>query len=294
MVNIGEPKHKQQVLIWPLIRRARRKIFRMATRFRHQLQAASLSARFELAGHNIWLMGNERKLLALKNRYAGRRAFIIGNGPSLRNTDIKKIEGEITIGCNGIFLLFKELGFQPTFYTVEDRLVAEDRSPIINRLKGMIKIFPIDLRKWLAPDDDTIYINFVRQYNDFPRFSPAFEQLAYWGGTVTFLNLQFAYYLGIREVYLIGVDHRYHAPSVTDEVKGVVITSHTQDINHFHRDYFGPGYRWHDPKVERMEQAYREAKRFFENHGGIIYNATVGGELEVFPRVEYSQIVGNL
>jgi len=266
------------------------KFIRIKNRYFDFLKAAIQGKYFEFAYYGLGLTSNKNKLLALKNRYVGRRAFIIGNGPSLRNTDIQKLKGEITIGSNSIFLLFEDTGFRPTFYTVEDRLVAEDRALIINKLTGATKIIPFDLRIWLKPSDENIYINFIRSYPDFPRFSSNFERRAYWGGTVTFFNLQLAYYLGIREVYLIGVDHSYQPPAQIDEVEGNIIISHSDDINHFHPDYFGQGYRWHDPKVDRMEQAYMEAKRYFESHGGVIYNATIGGKLEVFPRVDFKKL----
>jgi hypothetical protein len=269
--------------------RAARPVFKFIApgRWRRVLQ----KARFKAAGLGVGLTSNERRLLRLKNRYAGRRGFVIGNGPSLRQTDVTKLAGEITIGSNGIFLLTQENGFRPTFYTVEDSLVAEDRAAAICQYSGTTKIVPWDLSRWVRRDGDTIYVNFVRHPRSFPRFSPAFEQYAYWGGTVTFLNLQLAYYLGIRAVYLIGVDHNYQPPAKVDDVKGKVITSHSADRNHFHADYFGPGYRWHDPQVQRMEMAYREAKLFFNSHGGMIYNATMGGQLEVFPRVEFERVV---
>lgn len=270
--------------------RLKSKIVHRSGSLHQRLKAVTETARFELAGRGFGLTSNERKLLALKNRYAGRRAFVIGNGPSQRDTDVRKLKDEITIGSNAIFLLFEETGFRPTFYTVEDALVAEDRAPIINRLRGTTKIFPADVRKWLKPDEDTIYVNFVRQYAGFPVFSPTFERIAYWGGTVTFFNLELAYYLGVREMYLIGVDHDYQKPSEEDHVEGVVITSHSDDVNHFHPDYFGPGYRWHDPRVDRMEQAYIGAKRFLEAHGVVVYNATAGGKLEVFPRARFSDL----
>lgn len=247
---------------------------------------------FRLTQYNLALTSNERKLLKFKNLYANQkaRAFIIGNGPSLARMDLSQLKDEITIGCNGIFLLFDQSDFRPTFYTVEDRLVAEDRASIINSLTGMTKIFPEDLSYCLKKDEETIYVNFIRQYPDFPRFSENFGTKVYWGGTVTMLNLQLAYYLGIRDVYLIGVDHNYQPHTDQDQKMGNVITSSADDVNHFHPDYFGKGYRWHDPKVDRMEQAYREAKHFFESHGGKIYNATMGGNLEVFPRINYRQL----
>lgn len=245
---------------------------------------------FKLAHQGILIRNNEFKLLSLKNKYLGRRAFVIGNGPSLNKINLELLKDEITIASNCIFLIFDICDFKPTFYTVEDRLVAEDRALEIDNLQGMIKIIPYDLRKWIKPLGDSIYINFSRKYKNFPRFSPKFESIVYWGGTVTFLNLQLAYYLGIKEVYLVGIDHSYAPPASLDEIEGSVIKSNTQDINHFNPDYFGPGYRWHDPMVSRMEESYITAKKIFEQNNVKVYNATVGGKLEVFPRVNFDEL----
>ena len=233
---------------------------------------------------------NGKRLISLKNKYRGRRAFIIGNGPSLNRLNLCLLKNEVTIGCNGLFLIFDKMGFLPSVYTVEDRLVAEDRCRVINKIRGTIKIFPYDLRFLLKPDRNTVYINFKRHYPRFPQFSDKCETCVYWGGTVTFMNLQLAYYLGIREVYLIGMDHNYASPFAVDEKKGTVIRSHSDDVNHFHPDYFGKGYRYHDPMVERMEVGYKTAKKFYETNGGVIYNATEGGKLDVFPRVSYKEL----
>jgi len=237
------------------------------------------------------LKAQHKKLLALKNSYYGRRCFIIGNGPSLKETDVSLLKDEVTIGCNGIFLMFDQMDFLPTFFTVEDTLVAEDRAEVINSMRGTTKIFPEDLQYCLKPDRDTIYINFLRPgYKGFPKFSKEFDDHVYWGGTVTFLNLQLAYYLGCSKIYLIGVDHSYRAKNEMDEQEGFTITARTPDPNHFHPDYFGPGFRYHDPKVDRMEKAYRKAKDFLGSKGIPVNNATTGGRLEVFPRVDYETL----
>ncbi|MEJ7785323.1 MAG: 6-hydroxymethylpterin diphosphokinase MptE-like protein [Solirubrobacteraceae bacterium] len=228
------------------------------------------------------------RLAGLRQRYAGRRCFIIGNGPSLQLTDVSRIKGEVSIGSNSIFLLFEETGFMPTFLTVEDNLVAEDRADTLNAVRGPTKIFPRDLSYCLVRDDDTVYVNFIREYDDFPRFSDRFDQFAYWGGTVSFLNLQLAYHLGCNPIYLIGFDHSYSVPSVDESA---VITSDADDQNHFHPDYFGKGMRWHDPQVPRMERSLQESRRFLESRGTTIANATAGGKLEVFDRVDYDQLV---
>jgi len=234
---------------------------------------------------------HREKLLALKNRYAGKRCFIIGNGPSLKDTDVSLLKDEVTIGCNGLFLIYDQMGFEPTFYTVEDTLVAEDRAETINRLKGSTKIFPSDLSYCLTPDNKTIYVNFIRPgYKGFPKFSDAFEDGVFWGGTVTFLNLQLAFYLGCTEIYLVGLDHSYRDKNDEDEQEKFTITAKTPDANHFHPDYFGPGFRYHVPNVERMEVGYRKAREFLEARGVKVLNATKGGQLEVFPRVDYDEL----
>ncbi|MBA7487352.1 hypothetical protein ES707_22915 [subsurface metagenome] len=232
---------------------------------------------------------NRRRIHRLHNAYSGRRCFVIGNGPSLAQTDLSRLTGEITIGCNNLFLMFDKMGYLPTFYTVEDNLVAEDRAEEINRIRGTTKILPRDLSYCLSRDSDTIYINFLRRYPGFPKFSNRFDKVVYWGGTVTHLNLQLAYYIGCREVYLVGVDHSYE---VSPDVQDTVIVSKSADESHFHPDYFGPGYRYHHPRVERMEKAYVAAREFAAQNNMTIFNATIGGKLEVFPRVCYEDITG--
>jgi hypothetical protein len=197
-----------------------------------------------------------------------------------------------------LFLLFQETGFRPTILTVEDPLVAEDRAAELNAIRGVTKVFPRDLARFLRPDPDTTYLHFIRAYRDFPRFTDQLEREAFWGGTVTFLNLQLAYHLGCNPIYLIGCDHNYVVPENVEKARQAgetaVITSQTDDPNHFHPSYFGKGYRWHDPQVERMESAYRAAGSFLAARGVQVYNATDGGRLEVFARVRFADLVGSV
>jgi hypothetical protein len=226
---------------------------------------------------------NVIKLERLRNSFSGNRCFIMGNGPSLLNCDLTLLKNEVTIASNAQYLIWDQMGFVPTFLSVEDRLVAEDRRHELNAIRTTTKLFPIDLSQFLGYDSNTIYLNFIRDYKPFPQFSDDFAKRVYWGGTVSMLNLQLAYFLGCNPIYLIGFDHSYKVPS---KIKGCVITSEHDDENHIHPDYFGKGYRWHDPNVARMEQAYQE-RRFLESRNVTVINATVGGQLEVFKRVEY-------
>ena len=258
-------------------------------------RALSTPARlsFALAAQGVFRMGNHRRILALRDKHKGERCFVIGSGPSINKMDLSPLKDEITFGFNAFFLIRDRVGFLPTYYLVEDPLPAEDNAGILNDLDGTTKIFPIDLRHCLKPDSNTIYVYFDRYYSDYPspdfsRFSEDALRCVYWGGTVAYMGLQIAYYMGIREVYLIGIDLDYKIP---DYAKDSVIVSREADSSHFHPNYFGPGKRWHHPKVERMARAFEYAGEFFTANGGVIYNATLGGKLDVLPRISYEDII---
>lgn len=233
------------------------------------------------------LTGNEKKLRALRNLHQGKRCFVVGNGPSLNQTNLDLLENEVSIASNAIFLLFDRTKFRPTYWTVEDHFVAQDRADEINRMRGFTKIVPMHCRPWLRPDEDTINIHFPRRYPGFPRFSRHLEWLGWCGHSVSYLNLQLAYYLGCTEVYLVGMDHQYSFEKKDARERGYAIVSEGEDPNHFDPSYFGRGYRWHEPRLDGIEEAFRLARSVFEAEGRIIKNATVGGALEVFPRVSF-------
>ena len=236
--------------------------------------------------------GSRKTLEAFRNRHAGQRGFILGNGPSLKQLDLSLLADEITFGVNGIFYLFEEMGFKPTYYVVEDKLFAEDRIEDVDKLSGTQRIFGDYLKYCFADRDDVIWANVrfdYREYPGFPHFSRDAAEHLWVGGTVTYLCMQLAYFMGLREIYLIGFDHSYTIPkdAVLD---GTEITSTSDDPNHFHPDYFGKGRRWHQPRLDRMERGYRRALQAFQSDGRSIYNATAGGKLEIFPRMPYGSL----
>lgn len=252
---------------------------------------ALLQGRYSLWRRSPAGRRSDSYLASMRAIHEGKRCFVIGNGPSLRSTPLRELRDEVTIGCNGIFLLFGEMGFKPTYYTVEDVLVATDRREEIRNLTGMRRVFPFDLMKTIGSDQEACWVNFLRHYDGFPRFSDDLESVAFWGGTVTYFNLQLAVHLGCNPIYLVGIDHSYKT-DIPVEKQGSVWTSKTDDPNHFDPNYFGKGYRWHDPNVARMEQAYIKARDHAKTRGIQILNATVGGKLEVFPRADIHTLIG--
>lgn len=231
-----------------------------------------------------------------KDKYKGKRCFVIGNGPSLNKVDLRLLENEYSFGVNAIFYKYDEIGFKPTFYMVEDGHVINDNSDRINEIEYSTKFFPYTYHNEIKNDENTIFFNMdIGFYKGSlpvyckPRFSFDCSDVIYAGQTVTYMNLQLAYYMGFKDVYLIGLDFSYKVPE-SSKVDGLTITSMEDDPNHFHPDYFGKGKKWHFPKLENCLLVYEYAKKVYEENGRKIINATTGGKLEVFERVDFNNL----
>ena len=242
---------------------------------------------------NIFFSEDMRRLNGLRSAYKGKRCFIIGNGPSLNDLDLTLLKDEYTFGVNAIYTNYERMGFFPNFLVIEDVFVAEDRADELNALKSSHKFFGNYLSYCLENDDVSHRLNVEFNYGnhiDSPRFSRNSLRKIYVGGTVTYLCMQLAYFMGFTEVYLIGFDHSYKINKTVARASNTLISTVDDDPNHFSNSYFGKNKRWHDPNVERMERSYIVAKREFELDDRKIFNATAGGNLEVFERVTYSNL----
>ncbi|CAA6812760.1 MAG: FIG00855465: hypothetical protein [uncultured Sulfurovum sp.] len=227
------------------------------------------------------------------NMFQGERCFVIGNGPSLNKCDLSLLKDEYSFAVNGIFYKTREMGYRPNFYMVEDGHVVNDNIKEINKFDCEHRFFPYIYKNKIRKTKKTHFFNadlsFYNSKNPIAQFSTDFSEKAYAGQSVTMMQLQLAYYLGFTEVYLIGMDFSYDVPTST-EITGNTYESNEDDPNHFHPDYFGKGKKWHDPKLDRVLMNYEKCKEAFEEDGRKIYNATVGGKLELFERKDYDKL----
>lgn len=216
--------------------------------------------------------------------HRGGSGVIIGGGKSIRDLDLSRITLP-TIGTNNIFLT----GFTPTYYCIEDWLVATDRRKEIEQI-DCHRFYGSHLKDLL---EDGIWISsFMRtKYPTFPHFSENLNELYYTGGTVTYMALQLAFWMGFKTVYLLGIDHDYEIPKdYAERIHQDIFIALEDDPNHYDPTYFGKGFRFHDPKPKRMEKAYQKAKQVFEENGRIIYNANEGSKLDLFEKVPVDRI----
>lgn len=240
--------------------------------------------RHRLAGA---LSGRRRKsvqaLRSYRDRHRGERCFVIGNGPSLRNTDLDLLRGEVTFGMNRIYLLFEEMGFPTTYYVAINTLVIEQCADEIKALT-LPKFISWRGRRWFADDPGVVFLD--TDYRGEERFAGDVSGRVFEGSTVSYVALQLAYHMGFEEVILIGVDHSF----ATRGPANAIVISEGEDLNHFAGNYFGSGFRWQLPDLEASERAYRLAKKAFESAGRRVLDATIGGRLTVFPKVDYRSL----
>ena len=106
----------------------------LANALRNSRDALKLAAAYPQSRLHPWRRDSIRKLNALKDTHSGERCFIIGNGPSLKNTDLSKLKDEFTIGMNRFYLAFPELGFTTSLLLTVNDLVIEQCAQDIRAL----------------------------------------------------------------------------------------------------------------------------------------------------------------
>jgi hypothetical protein len=104
------------------------------------------------------------------------------------------------------------------------------------------------------------------------------------GGTVTYVALQIAYFMGFRKVILIGLDHNYVDKGIPNrtETRSVDV-----DQSHFHSQYFPKGSKWQLPDLLRSELDFEIARKAYEKDGREIVDATIGGKCQIFNKVDF-------
>jgi len=234
-----------------------------------------------------WRQQSMGHLARLKDSHRGQRCFIIGNGPSLRQTDLSKLRDEFTFGLNRIYLLFPELGFTTTYLVSINDLVIEQCAEEIACLP-MPKFLTWRAHRFFTrrPPSSPGFPDFLYTTYTGSKFARDARFRLWEGGTVTYVALQLAYHMGFSQVILIGVDHNF----VTKGEANQTVISEGDDPNHFAPNYFGKGFKWQLPDLETSERAYRMAKAAYAIGGREVLDATIGGKMTVFPKVNYDSL----
>lgn len=231
-----------------------------------------------------------KNLKKYKDIHAGESCFFIGNGPSLRPEDLNAIEkaGYPTFAFNRIFYMFDQTDWRPTYYISQDEKILAGCKDIVDSLELKHKFIPVNMRWYFdicINNAEEFYLGGAKDSEFW--FGDNISNSVCWASTVMYTAAQFASYMGFKTIYLIGVDHHFH---ISRDRNGNIIVDDSV------KDYFSDKYNEDReelviPSTDISTDTYYAMKKHCDQRKIEVYNATRGGKLEVFPRVDFDELI---
>jgi len=211
-----------------------------------------------------------------------KRCFVIGNGPSLSKTPLIHLQKEVTFATNRINRIYKLTDWRPTYYVRTEELLGDydtfHKDVKENLMQVTRGFLPKDWAKWYGEFSNIEYISTCSHHkaNFNEIFAPHEWHLPQYCSFGSSLNvaIQIAVQKGFDVIYLLGVDLDYK----------------DQKTSHFYDD--------------DEEELARRVKAKYANYNMLlahmiaarnspipIYNASIGGVLEVYPRINLEEIL---
>lgn len=233
------------------------------------------------------LQDNRRKLVSLKKskKVKNKRCFIIGNGPSLKSEDLDMLVNEDCFAMNYIFKIFDKTKWRPTYYLAQDaygvpfELIKE--AELNNIMLGSYYC-----RKKGFTDNSYCYYNRYAPFSKKIRFSSNAQKEVFDSNTVTYSAIQIAVYLGYQEIYLLGMDTDF---SMIIDTDGNLVYKGDKS-NHFYEDSSQKNIIYNETAILK---GYMTTREYCDKHNVKIFNATRGGKLEIFERIDFDTLVKN-
>lgn len=233
---------------------------------------------------------NNERLLAMKDRHAGERAFVLGNGPSLKIPDIDRLKGEVTFASNKIYLAFDQTDWRPTYLNCCDGKVAENLKLELTEYSWGQKVFGASVSEVLGDGNGFTYVNWPHPEGE-ANWDPVKGFRS--GHSVVNLGIKLAYWMGITEIIVIGLDFHFDVPDTRtgEQVYGNDVIISRGEVNHFHPDYRKEGETWTVPQLDDQYRDFVFAREYLEARGRTIVNASRFTKLDAWPRVDFDQLL---
>lgn len=230
--------------------------------------------------------GNEdsQYIKTLKNSCNGERCFIIGNGPSLTREDLGLLVNEKTFAFNRIYQMYQYTDWRPTYYMVIDSSIVQKLNQEKEKNLNAKYIFLVNRKlthKYKNQNAHQIFLKGVAPVHKnrlvVKKLSDDVSQYFSITQSVIINAFELAFYMGFKEIYLLGVDHSFAVEIDANGKKHINrnIESHFKEDNDKSL-YFG--YK------DALTREFEICKQYADQHGVKVVNVTRGGKLEVFER----------
>lgn len=211
-----------------------------------------------------------------------KRCFIIGNGPSLTPEDLDVLaeHNEFCFGSNMIHKIYPKTKWRPNYLGVCDYFTLQRLDIILeNNSCPMFLADAVSLYFSPFQYENQNFFRVMFNRDNFYRVLQFGTDLTNGvipsGFTISYTLIELAVYMGFEEIYLLGMDN-------TDLSK------------HFSEDYASevpPQYNVSEAlHLLVFKNAFKRAKAASAEYGFKIYNATRGGYLEEFERVNFDEL----
>lgn len=251
---------------------------------------------------------NERTILRRNSIYKdvshGKRCFIIGNGSSIKSMDLSVLREEFTIVVNNFIAHDKLKEINPHFYVSMEPISLLQKLQrknyyhpdnyyhlIDKKLKSLRTklFFNLDTSKYISMTGLFLNkdINYITTHASTLRtetgelISDITRPITFGDGVIS-TAVCIANYMGFKKIYLLGCDEDAHIHKM---------------VRHFY-DYPRPPKLYGSTNEVVAEhkndiKRWKIIKSYFSKNNVRIYNAGIGGYLEVFPRVKFNMLFHN-
>ena len=268
----------------------------------------SFAKKIEALASNIrtWTLITEstknilKRNAVFRDKHKDQRAFIIVNGPSLIDQNLELLKDDITFVVSGFYKHKVIDTWQPKYYSILDKTFfdnSNDSNLFFTHLKEKIhdstffiplfRGYEINTANDLLPAEKTFYIASSGTPDENVDLTTTVQSFQ----SVSSFALAQAIYMGCNPIYLLGFDHDYLANKGPDKhfYAGATIPNKQST----YKVELSKLYAYDEIMVtcHKLWQNYRSLNRAAEKKGIKIFNATNGGYLDVFERVDFEEIM---
>lgn len=237
-----------------------------------------------------------------KNKHKGERVFLIGNGPSLAETDLNLLKDENTIAMNRISLIYPKAGeWRPTYYlfsstNVKDKSWGEEWLSSVHLAISepkTVSFIASEFKQYIDPNDNFLDVHWFSSMSEYrpndrgeisaKSFSKDIVERIDKSGTTMNLALQIAYHMGFSEIILVGADLGWTKDLGT-----------RNDPNHFDKNYRANISNPHKAN-QQMRNIHKLASSVFkiDRPNVKIYNASKKTVLDTYPIIDFDEYIKN-
>ena len=257
----------------------------------------------------------------LKNKYLGKRCFIVGGGPSVKEIDLSQLSNELTF-------VVAEFDKNPQYNTLKPKFHILSDSTYFTEGKSEYWNQMFEKKNKSVSTDTTLFLNLeAKKYIDkrelFSKhkyyyvgtqgvmsenfdFNINLEKYLPWPKNSILLCIIIAVYLGFKEIYLLGCEHNFlsfnigqgqgkdlaYSHNYKDELSDIDKTN-DQVVKQFAvpRDLTMN----YEANIAHILQLFKNYRLLYKKISGLypdikIFNTTPNSYLDVFPMVNFEAI----